>query len=394
LKEKLVTSTIFNYAENNVMNKILLSKDIQILLHEKSDTCISIIMPTHRLSPTRRTDPVELNNIIQGVKSELLNKYDEATIAPIIMAMDELYEQIDFIYNSEGIGIFVSGHVKKITLFFFPVKERVTIAQSFDIRDLLYESYYNIPYVVLLLSQKETRLYNGRLNTLTEITDMHFPQKNEVEYEYSRYTRGNSNVGYSFVKEFEKDKSIMEETKLKNFFRETDKLLNSYLNNGTPLIVAGENKELSCFRHVTTHEQNIACNIPGNYATYNEHELGALTCKAMKLFQDNNKEKLVSNFKEKTGEGLGLTGLDNIWKAVQEGRGYRLLVEKDFSITGYLPNNDEYDMLLHEPKEPHEILPNAVNSLIKQVLEKNGEVIMVENDVLRDHRRMALITRY
>ena len=393
LKEQL-TLPFFTTQKLNVMNKHMLSNDLQTLSAERSDVCISIIMPTHRLSPGRRTDPIELDNTMENVKLDLQKKYDNETIAPLMLAMDELYEQVDFMHNIEGIGLFVSSYVKKIIPFFFPVKERVTIDRTFDIRDLLYESYYDIPYVVLQLSQKETRLFNSRLNSLNEIIDSHFPRKYENEYEYSRHTRGNSNAGHSFVKEVEKDKSAMDEIRFKNFFRETDKLLNSYLNNGIPLIVTGENKDLSYFRQVTTHEERIACNIPGNYATYNEHELGALTWQAMKLFQDNNKEKLVRDFKEKTGEGLGITGLDNIWKAVQEGRGYKLLVEKDYSVPGYLPDNDEYDLLLHEPKEPHHILSDAVSRLITLVLEKNGEVIMLENDVIRDYKRIALTTRY
>jgi hypothetical protein len=370
----------------------MLSNDIKILLQEKSDICISVIMPTHRLSPERQTDPVELNNTLQKVKSDLLDKYDITAISPLMLAMDQFYEQIDFMHNAAGIGIFVSAHVKKLILFFFPVTERVTIAQSFDIRDLLYESYYNIPYVVLQLSQKETKLYNARLNTLTEITDKHFPQKNEAEYDYSRPTR--SSAGHTFVKEIEKDKTAMEEIRVKSFFRETNKLLNSYLNNDAHLIVTGENKELSYFKQVTTHEHNTVCNISGNYATSNEHELGALTWKAMKLFLDLNKEKLVHDFNEKAGQGFGITGIDNIWKAVQAGRGYKLLVEKDYSIPGYLPNDDEYDLYLTVPKQPHRKLPDVVNSIIELVLEKNGEVIMMENDAIRDYRRMALITRY
>lgn len=376
------------------MNKHMLSNDLQTLLEERSDVCISVIMPTHRLSPGRRTDPAELANIMENVKLGLQKKYDNATIAPLLLAMDDLYEQIDFIHNTAGIGIFVSAHVKKLVPFFFPVKERVTIAQSFDVRDLLYQSYYDTPYVVLQLSQKETRLFNGRLNALTEITDSHFPKKNDAEYEYSRHSRGNSNTGHSFVKEIEKDRSAIEEIRFKNFFRETDQVLNSYLSNKVPLIVTGENKDLSYFRQVTTHEEQIACNVPGSYANYNVHELGALTWQAMKLFLDNNKDRLVRDFSEKTGEGLGITGIDNIWKAVQEGRGYKLLVEKDYSVPGYLPEHEDYDLVLHEPKQAHRNLPDAVSSLIQLVHEKNGEVIMVENDVLRDYRRMALITRY
>lgn len=372
----------------------MLSNEIQLLLEEKSDPCISIVMPAHRLSPERRNDPVELNNTLQKVKADLAARYDNATISPLLLKLDELYDQIDFVHNAAGIGLFVSAHVKKLIPFFLPVSERTTIGQAFDSRALLYEAYYEAPYVVLQLSQKETRLFNGRLNILTEVTDQHFPQKNEAEYEYNRPARGSSYTGHAVVKDFEKDKSAMEEIRVKSFFRETDKLLNNYLGNKTPLIGTGENKDLSYFRQVTTHEEHIVCHVPGNYSTYNQHELGALTWKAMKGFLDNNKENLVNDFIEKAGQGLGITGLDNIWRAVQEGRGYKLLVEKEYATPGYLPYNEDYNLYLNEPGDTHRTLPDAVNALIELVLEKNGEVIMVENDVLRDYRKIALITRY
>jgi hypothetical protein len=353
-------------------------------------------MPTHRLSPERRTDPEQLEKTLQAVKTHLIDKYDKTAITPLIQAIDELYAQIDFMHNAEGIGLFVSSNVKRLIRFFFPVMERVMIAQSFDTRDLLYESYYDIPYVVLLLSQKEAKLFNARLNILTAITDTHFPKKNEIEtsYEYSRPSRGSSYVGNSFLKDFEKDKSINEEIRLRSFFRETDKLLNSYQNTGTPLVVTGEKKDLAYFKQVTTHEHDIACNIQGNYMTFNEHELGALTWKAMKLFLDSSKEKLVRDFKEKIGEGTGLTDIENIWEAALEGRGYTLLVEKDYTLAGYVINNEDYKLHLYPPTQPHRLVPDVTNRLIDVVLEKNGKVVMLDNDALEDFNRVALITRY
>jgi hypothetical protein len=203
-------------------------------------------------------------------------------------------------------------------------------------------------------------------------------------------------VGNSNVKEFEKDKSVTEETRLKSFFREADKLLNGYLGRETPLIIAGENKDLVCFMDVTTHAHDTVCNIPGNYMMYNEFELGKLTWKAMKLFLDNGKEKLISDLREKIGAGLAISGneIGEIWKAVLDGRGYKLIVEKDYSIPGYLSKNNDYELYLHPPKHEHSILPDIINRLITLTLEKDGEVIVVENDALRDHMRLALITRY
>lgn len=375
------------------MKKNTQNDDLRILQNEKSDICISIILPTHPLSPGRRTDPVQLEKNIQQAKYDIQSRYGNAVADNLMQRIDELYRQIDFMHNTAGVGLFVSRHVKKLIHFFFPVKERITIAETFDIRDLLFESYYDVPYFVLVVAQKEAKLYNGRLNKVTEITDANFPVKNDAEYEYSRPARGSSYMGNSNVKGFEKDKSVTEEIRLKSFFREADELLNNYLDAHTPLIVTGENKDLVCFREVTTHEHNIACNIPGNYTMYSEYELGNLTWKAMKTFLDNNKEKLIRDLREKVG-GISGNEIGEMWKAVLDGRGYKLIVEKDHSMPAYLANDNDHELYLNPPKYAHSIIPDIVNKLIALVLEKDGEVILVGNDALRDHMRSALITRY
>jgi len=379
---------------NGMKKENFTDENLVLIQKEKGNICISIIAPTHKLSPERRTDSLHLEKAIQRAKEYLQNKYAGNNINPLTQAIDELYRQIDFNHNAEGIGLFVSANIKKLVQFYFPVKEKVTIEDSFEIRDLLYEAYYNKPYVVLLLSEKEAKLFNARLNIVSEITDDHFPQKNKAEYEYNRPTRGSSYVGNAFEKGFEKDKSVLEEIRFESFFRQADVLLNNYLVNQTPLIVAGANKNLSYFRKITQHDKNIVCYIPGNYILSDENELGLLTWNATKLFLDNGKEKLITDFKEKIGEGLGITGIQNIWKAAKEGRCFKLLVEKDLSVPGFIKNKDEYQLYLHPPNKTHHVLPDAVHDLIELVLEKNGEVIIVENDMLKDFERIALITRY
>lgn len=379
------------------MNNNVKLNDISALINERNEICISIIMPTHPLSPDKRTDALHLYKIIHEAKSWLLNNYDKTVITPLLHDLDELYSQINFTRNTAGIGLFVSGNVKRIVRFFFPVKEKFICDVSFDISDLIYESYYDIPYIVLMLSQKEARLFDARLNVLTEIKDVYFPRKHENSYEYSRPARGSSYVGHSFLKEFEKDKTVTEEIRLKSFFRETDELLDSYIKVNTPMVVMGEQKDLVCFRQVTTHENNIVCTIPGNYMTHSEAELGALTWKAIRLFREYNKKKLIGDFQEMRGKGLGIPGQDVefIWKVVQDGRAYRLLVERDYSLAGYLLNDHDYELYIHQqPKQPHKVIKNVINRLIELVLEKNGEVMIVDKDALLDVGRLALITRY
>lgn len=370
------------------------NSQLEVLLKDIDNICVSIIAPTYRMSPDRRTNAVALEKLVKEAKDRLGSKYPAAAVSPLVENIDDLFGQIDFLHTTAGVGIFVSPSVKALIHFFFPVTAKVVIGDSFEIRDLLYNSYYDIHYRVLMLSQKEARLFNGRLNTLTEVTDDHFPQQNTAVYEYNKPTRGSSYVGHSNLKEFEKDKSAMEAIRLKHFFRESDKLLSNYLAPDTPLIIMGDNKDQVFYNEVTSHLENIICHIPGNYTMHNETELGALTWNAMRSYLDNAKEKLVRNFIEAQGKGRGITGIEDIWKAVTAGNCLQLLVEKDFALPGFIISDADYELHIDPPAKPHQVIPDSVNRLIQMVLEKNAEVVMLENDVLKDYNRLALITRY
>jgi peptide subunit release factor 1 (eRF1) len=104
-------------------------------------------------------------------------------------------------------------------------------------------------------------------------------------------------------------------------------------------------------------------------------------------------EKDVKEFIEKIGEHHAVNGIQEVWKAAKEGRGLKLLVEKDYRKPGFL-NNDETHLFLTPPKTIHRIVADAVDDIIEMVWEKNGQVVFTENDLLKDYQRIALITRY
>ena len=55
----------------------------------------------------------------------------------------------------------------------------------------------------------------------------------------------------------------------------------------------------------------------------------------MHLYLQHEREQLVKEFEEKIGEGLGITGIQDIWSATQEGKAFKLLVEKRLSHSGF-----------------------------------------------------------
>jgi hypothetical protein len=113
----------------------------------------------------------------------------------------------------------------------------------------------------------------------------------------------------------------------------------------------------------------------------------------MKMHLSKISQQEFDQFREMIGQKHAVFGVDEVWKSAKEGRALKLLVEKDFMFTGY---TDEQEYVLHgSPAGTNDkLLPDAVDELIRMVLDKNGGVCFTENDLLKDYDRIALITRY
>ncbi len=367
---------------------------LQTQKNKTGNICVSIITPVSFLLKDRKLISMQIEKAVHQAKMLLRNSYDNNIATPLSDAIDELSEQIDYLHRGTGIGFFVSGHAKALIHFNFPVTEKVTIDHAFQVKELIYESYYDVSYAILALGKNETRLYTARLDNITEIIDKHFPQKRDVLYEYSGPPRGGSYTGNSSLKEFEKDKIVMDETRVSDFFRETDNVLSNYITNETLLVITGDRNDLLYYKTITAYNKQIACEIPGSHISLNPQELGPLAWKNMLLYLNKCKRRVIDDFEEKIGEGKGVTGLENIWRTVLEDRCYRLLVEKDYSVKGYLVNDRAADLRLDVPDEPHTIVADVVNDLILNALDKKAEVIVFDYNTLKDHNRLGLITRY
>lgn len=368
-------------------------KDLRTLQNEKGNICVSIVIPCHRLSPERRIDRLEAKKSIEKAGQLLHHKYSEKGTEPLLKTMDELFETIDFTHQLDGIGLYVSSNVNLLVRYPFPVEEKVIAERNFGIRDLLYWINYSEPYYVLMLTKNGVRFFEGEWEDLNEVKDGHFPKEYMEEYIYNPPSRGTSYSGNSQVQNFERDKSVLEEIRFKDFFRHVDELLNGQLAANKPLILLGTEKEQSWFEKISAHKKNIIAKLSGSYNYSNEKQLGDIAWPLMLSHLQDQRRQLVKEFQEKIGQGLGITGIQDIWSAVQEGKAFKLLVEKDYKSPGFLTEN-EYHLYIRPPKKRHKVLSDAVDDIIENVMEKNGHVFFVDNGILKDYNRMALITRY
>ena len=125
-----------------------------------------------------------------------------------------------------------------------------------------------------------------------------------------------------------------------------------------------------------------------------KQELGERCFNNYVAYLNHSKLKLVSEFEERRSQGRGVFGLAEVWKAVKERKAMLLLVEKDFSVHGFLQEKDDINLYLNPPRKKYHILPDAVHVLMEAILEQQGSVILMDNDSLIKYQRIALVTRY
>lgn len=366
---------------------------IRAMQKERGSICVSIIVPTHRLSPERRMDNPMLQEAITTAMQMLETKYTVSDIKQVQDGIFDLYNSIDFDHNAEGIGLYISPGMRLLARFPFPVDEKIIVGDNFEIRDLLYKINYSVPYFVLQVAESELRLFEGSFNELNAINDTNFPHRYKDEYLYSKPARGTASPGYAIVRNFEKEKTVLEEIRTKDFFRQVDGLLTEYLLKETPLILLGAKKELKGFSKITDHGQNIVQQIMGNYMHYNEKRLADMVWPAMLAYFKRQTEKVLDEFKEKVGCQLAVSGLQDVWSAAREGKGYKLLVEKDYRIPGFV-SKEAHHLFLQPPSFAHRLVADPVDDIIEMVISKGGQVYFADNGFLKDYQHIILVNRY
>ncbi|MDE3213199.1 MAG: hypothetical protein KGM98_08190 [Bacteroidota bacterium] len=374
-------------------SKITLEQNLAAMLKKKGHTCLSVVVPTHPLAPQKRVDELEVHKAIDRAKEYLDTKCSEEIRDSLMDSLSELYSAIDFNRQSDGLGLYVSENFKLAVSFPFPVEEKVIVADTFEVRDILYKLNYGNIYFLLMLSENGAHLFEGTWDELEEIKDTIFPIEHELSYEYQKAAKSSSLAGYAHVKSFEKDKTEVEEIRMKDFFRLVDRSLNNYLLGVAPLIILAPKKELSWFERVSGHQNLVIKKLAGNYEHEPINELASIAWHAVQQHVSKDRLHLKEVFAEEIGHHRGVNGIQEVWKAAGEGRGYKLLVEKDFRKAGFV-EKDRFHLYLRPPRRSHKILADAVDDIIESVLETNGQVFFTDNGALKEYNRIAMITRY
>src|SRR5690348_119030 len=350
---------------------------LEELKNVKSDCCITIIFQTHRTLPENEKDPIVLKNLIKEVEQRLKDKFSSAFVERMMEKLNQLAENINHRHNKESLALFVNENLAKYVRLPLDVENRVVIDKTFATRDLVRAWHRQTDYYILLLSRDKARLIEAFNNKVVEEVEKGFPLINQDSNQLKSPEASFGNRRTNLAKEF---------------FNQVGKQLNEIQKqNLLPVIIITDESNYADFLKVTDKKERIVAKIFGSRMHEKPHSIVEIAWPVMQTWvKERNKERL-EELKKAVDSRNVLMDFNEIWKAVNNGRGKTLFVKQGYFQPALLQNN-HIELIPPDQSEDANI-DDIIDEMIEINLQHEGDSVFVEGNELEKFNGLALITK-
>lgn len=262
---------------------------LQSLLDVEAQPCISIYLPTHKVSSEADQDPIRLKNLLSQAETalkgqEMGNLESTDLLSPIHALVDD---REFWNYQSHGLAIFRTP--ERFEYYRLPLSfdEMVVTNNRFYVKPLLPLLSGNGRFYLLSLSQNEARLFEGTRFRMGDIElDSDTPTSldeamrfDDFESKLQAHTRtsprpssGQRNAMY-YGMEDAGDEAVIKEN-IKRFFRALDNGVNKQIGEEKyPLVLAGVEYMRGLYREVASYDNILHDGVEGSPENLSHKEL-------------------------------------------------------------------------------------------------------------------------
>lgn len=364
--------------------KQTLSPEIQELIETAHYyPAISIIMPFEPKMGVKAELTQKLKYAVDKVESEIRKNYSDDLSDLVIRKLRALVKNLNFSTFKKSIAIYVSPVLEKVLYLDIAVEERIIIDESFEIRDLVYAKKEIHKYLVMVLSGKSSAIFIGNTSSFIKI-------KSNIPEHIAALVHDEPEKTGNFS-----DPSAHREIVLKKFLEQDDKGLSSVLQSyQLPVLILGAKKVLGYFKSITKNDKSIIGYIHGNYENATERELKTVLHPYIEDWKKVKTQDISLQLERAADARKLVTGMKEVWKQASLHKGRLLVVEKNFTYPAEHTGSAELIDEVTLPYSKFSYIKDAVDDTIEKVLEYGGDVEFVDEGVLKDKQRIALIQYY
>lgn len=365
------------------MIKNVADNEKEILQAVRYSPCVSIILPFEPKMTIKKELEYRLQRVAEQVEKSLTNNYVDEKVEAVMSKLRGLIKNLDFTTHKLGIAIFVSPVIEKVYYLDIPVEEKVIIDKSFEIRDLVYSKKDLHKYLVLVLSSERSLLFLGNTTQFIRLaanTPKHFAA--------CRHDAPERVANFS-------DPSHYKEVMLDKFLHNVDNGLGLILNAyPLPLFVMATEKIAGRFNQISHHGHRITGYVHGNFEGSSVADIKKAIAPLIADWKKVKEDDLLLRLEAARGAGKLAVGIRNAWREATQKGGRLLVMEKNYMCAAD-PGECESLIVPHEENNVNPFyIKDAVDDVIEMVLRNGGDVEFVEDGILRDYGRIALIQYY
>jgi len=345
-----------------------------------AESCVTIILNTHRTHPENQQDPIALKNLVKEASDRLLADEHKRDAKVIIERLEVLAESVDHNHNLESLILFVNEDIAEYSRLPISVEPRVVIDHTFATRDLVRAMHLETGYYVLVLSQQKTRLIEAYTDKVVQEFGKPFPIENNQFYSTNGPELSNAS----------RQSNLMAE-----FFNRIDKEVNAIRGlHSLPVLICSEEGNFNEYLKIADQKHSL-------FETYlkksglddSDHTIAKEAWEVVKshLIEKNNARK--AELLQAVSKGTFLSDTNDIYQAIQAGRVQTLFIEEGLFQPAVIEDG-KIVYVGEEERNKKSVIDDIYDELIEQNMSFGGDVVFLPKGELTDFGGFGAITRY
>ena len=396
------------------MRDSLNKNHLQTLISERSFSerssdgdgfCLSLYMPTHRISSEAQADPIQLKNLLNEAEEKLLaagmRRPDvNAQLQPGRALLDDTHF---WQHQSDGLAVFLGpeqAQIFRLPLNFEPLLE---IGPRYHIKPVLPLFNENNEYYLLALSKNDVRFFQGTQLGL-DVVNLEIVPKSlaealrfddpERQLQFHTGTRaqatapagGRPAIFHGHGGEEDEDKDIL------RYFRKIDDGIQDLLRaKRAPLVLAGVDYLLPIYREANTYAQLADEGITGNPEQHSARDLHKQAREILHEYFAKPRKEAVEKYRELAQTEQATDKLEEIVPAAHYGRIEAAFVARNAQCWGQFdPETGSITVQSESTPQGEDLL----DLIAVQTVLHDGAVFVEEQENLPDGTQQAAVFRY
>ncbi len=312
--------------------------EIKELMLWRSDTCVSIFLPTHRAGKEIEQDPIRLDNLLRRAEKELASRGMRSPVARELLApaYDLMRDGYFTRHQSDGLAIFAAPGFFRYYQTPIHFGEVLSTGRRFHLKQLVPMLNAGNRFYILAVSRKTVRFLQCSEFGVSEIELEGVPKNMQEALGYddmearllfrtvpqAQNNRGAPMFhGHGGGAEADKDY-------LRNYFLRLREGLHQYLRDEkAPLVFAGVDYLFPFFRQANIYHHTMPEPVDGNPDDQPAEALHLRALEIVRPYLDEEIVKAIRRYEDTSCNGQCTNRLEKILRGAFEGRIDTLLVD-------------------------------------------------------------------